>query len=113
MTCSCADVALDWRVSPRGVLYMYSQYFLCIPCTSKPEQPPRARVGGRLAGWGDDWLGGGTTGWVGGRLAGWGDDWPIPLEVAIQGAPEAQAGTLEAKPARVPAAQAATVWAKQ
>jgi hypothetical protein len=37
----------------------------------------------------------------------------IPLEVAIPGAPEAQAGTLEVKPARVPAAQAATVWAKR
>jgi hypothetical protein len=37
----------------------------------------------------------------------------IPLEVAIPGAPEAQAGMLEVKPARVPAAQAATVWAKQ
>jgi hypothetical protein len=23
---------------------MYSQYFLCIPCTSKPEQPPKKEI---------------------------------------------------------------------
>jgi hypothetical protein len=37
----------------------------------------------------------------------------ILLVVATPGAPAAQAGTLEVKPARVPAAQAATVWAKR
>jgi hypothetical protein len=37
----------------------------------------------------------------------------IPLEVATLGAPEAQVGTLGAKPARVPVAQATTVWAKR
>jgi hypothetical protein len=37
----------------------------------------------------------------------------IPLEVATPGAPEAQGGTLGAKPARVPMAQATTVWGKR
>jgi hypothetical protein len=37
----------------------------------------------------------------------------ILLEVATPVAPAAQAGTLEAKPARVQMAQATTVWAKR
>jgi hypothetical protein len=36
----------------------------------------------------------------------------IPLEVATPGALEVQAGTLGAKPARVPMAQVTTVWVK-